>query len=91
MIDLLAAREMAEDGSVSLRWVPTTHMVADMLTKSMTPPTAVLQFLKDGIMALKPTKEEQKEENHRADLRRGQRQRRKEKLRSAKQEKTPGQ
>ena len=83
MIDLLAAREMAEDGSVSLRWVPTTHMVADMLTKSMTPPTAVLQFLKDGIMALKPTSEEQKEENHR--------QRRKEKLRSAKQEKKPGQ
>ena len=83
MIDLLAARELAEDGSVSLRWVPTTHMVADMLTKSMTPPTAVLQFLKDGIMALKPTSEEQKEENHR--------QRRKEKLRSAKQEKTPGQ
>ena len=83
MIDLLAAREMAEDGSVSLRWVPTTHMVADMLTKSMTPPAAVLQFLKDGIMALKPTSEEQKEENHR--------QRRKEKLRSARQEKTPGQ
>ena len=83
MTDLLAARELAEDGSVSLRWVPTTHMVAGMLTKSRTPPTAVLQFLKDGIMALKPTSEEQKEENHR--------QRRKEKLRSAKQEKTPGQ
>ena len=91
MIDLLAAREMAEDGSVSLRWVPTTHMVADMLTKSMTPPVAVLKFLKEGAMSLKPTSEEQVEENHRADLCRGQRQRHKEKLREAKQEKKQGQ
>jgi len=86
MIDLLAAREMAEYGSVSLRWAPTTHMVADMLTKSMTPPVAVLKFLKEGVMSLQPTSEVQVEENHRADLRRGQRQRRKEKIRGAKQE-----
>ena len=86
MIDLLAARELAETGGIQINWVPTTHMLADMLTKSMIPPQLVLQFLKTGILALKPTDEEQGVEDHRAALRRGQRQRRKEKMKLQKQQ-----
>ena len=77
MIDLLAARELTEGGSVQLKWVPTTHMVADILTKSMLSTQPVLEFLRRGHLALQPTEEEQSQEDHRAQLRRDQRQRRK--------------
>ena len=42
LIDLLVARDLAESGAVQLRWAPTTHMTADMLTKLMVPPVLVL-------------------------------------------------
>ena len=35
MLDLLAAKEMVEEGEVKIRWVPTQHMLADPLTKVM--------------------------------------------------------
>ena len=82
MIDLLAARELAESGGGQIRWVPTTHIVAEMLTKSMVPTQAVIRFLQSGTLALKPTDEDQKGEDHRAALRRDQRQRRKERMKA---------
>ena len=66
-----------------LKWVPTTHMVADILTKSMTPTMPVLEFLRRGRLALQPTEDEQGQEDHRAQLRRDQRQRRKARMKGA--------
>ena len=85
MIDLLAARELVESGAVDIKWVPTTHMVADMLTKSMIPPEAVLRFLKFGWLSMRPTEGEQVTEDHRAGLRREQRQRRKLRMKTVKE------
>ena len=82
MIDLLSARELSEAGITSFKWVPTTHMVADILTKPMKLPPVAMKLLREGLLAWKPTEEEQKEEDRRAELRRGQRQRRKAKVKS---------
>jgi hypothetical protein len=35
LIDLLIARDLTEAKAMEIRWVPTTHMLADALTKSM--------------------------------------------------------
>ena len=85
MIDLLAARELSETGAVKYMWVPTTHMLADILTKMMKPTDAASRFLRTGVMSLRPSEDELLVEQRKADLRRGQRQRRKEKAREAKQ------
>ena len=54
-----------ESGTVDIKWVPTTHMVADMLTKSMVPTEPVVKFLKFGHLSLRPTEEEQVTDDHR--------------------------
>ena len=59
-------------------WVPTTHMLADKLTK-VTGDTPVFErFMKMGLYCLTQTEEEQEAEKYRKELRQGQRQRRKE-------------
>jgi len=78
LIDLLVARDLTEANALKLRWTPTTHMLADILTK-VTAMTAVLgKFLMDGLYCLTQTAEEQEHEKHRKELRQGQRQRRRE-------------
>jgi len=78
LIDLLVARDLTEANALKLRWTPTTHMLADILTK-VTAMTAVFgKFLKDGLYCLTQTAEEQELEKHRKELRQGQRQRRRE-------------
>ena len=34
-IEILIMRQKIEEGSVDVRWCPTTHMLADALTKNM--------------------------------------------------------
>ena len=78
LIDLLVARDLTEADAVKVVWVPTTHMLADKLTK-VTGDTPVFEkFMKQGLYCLTQTEEEQEVENRRKELRQGQRQRRKE-------------
>ena len=45
-LDLLDVREGLEDHGDQIRWIPTAHMLADVLTKRM-PADLLLKFLKD--------------------------------------------
>ena len=71
------ARDLVENRDMGLRWVPTAHVVADLMTKSMKPTEVCRKLLEDGRYSLAPTKEEAAQEAHLQELRRGQRQRRK--------------
>ncbi|CAE8613639.1 unnamed protein product, partial [Polarella glacialis] len=81
MLDLLCAKEMIETAQVSIRWVPTQRQLADHLTKTMQCKLLV-KFLSTGLIALSQTISEQKVEAHKAELRKGQRQRRKAKMKA---------
>ena len=76
LLDLLAARELVEDGICEVRWV--LHMIADILTKDMKVPAVAERFLSKGELSLIPSAEEAVTESHRHSLRQGQRQRKKE-------------
>ena len=77
MIVFLVARDLIEAGTVRLCWVPTKHMLADILTKVMKPADAFVKFRSKQLFSLVRSKDEQDEEQHRLGLRQGQRQRRK--------------
>ena len=47
MIDLLVAGDLIESGALKLCWVPTTHMLAEVLTKAMKPSEIYVKF-RDG-------------------------------------------
>jgi hypothetical protein len=87
MLDLLAAKEMVEEGEVKIRWVPTQHMLADPLTKVMESGALKAYMRNQQEYALVQNEEEAAHEKHKADPRRGQRQRRKEKLKEASESK----
>ena len=78
MIDLLVARDLIEMGTMKLCWVPTTHMLADVLTKAMKPGEVYEKFKNEQRFSLVRTLEDKEREQHRLQLRQGQRQRRKE-------------
>ena len=78
LIDLLVARDLSENGALSIRWVSTLHQLADMLTKDMKPSHIALKFLQDQNSSLVPSVDEEEEEARRLTLRQGQRKRRKE-------------
>ena len=80
LIDLLIARDLTEAKAMEIRWVPTTHMLADALTKSMRLSDVMHRFMTQGVYSLVPTEQEEKLEEHRKALRQGQRGRRKEKM-----------
>ncbi len=44
MIDLLVARDLIESGALTLRWAPTTHTLADVLTTAMKPSEIYVKF-----------------------------------------------
>jgi len=77
MIDLLVARDLVEAGAVRLCWVPTKHMLADGLTKVMKPSEVFVKFRERQLYSLVRSLEDQFMEQHRLELRQGQRQRRK--------------
>ena len=78
LIDLLVARDLTETGTLKLRWMPTTHMLADILTKVTAVTAMFSKCVKDGLYCLTQTAEEQEFESHRKELRQGQHQRRRE-------------
>ena len=77
LIDLLIARDLAENKALEIRWVPTMHQLADCLTKMMKVPPTMQKFLTDNTYCLTRSREEQEQEDHLKGLRQGQRQRRK--------------
>ena len=81
MLDLLASKHLLEGELFKLFWVPTHRQFADVLTKKM---KDVLweEFVKRGRISLVETEEERATEEHRKELRKGQRLRRKEKMKS---------
>ena len=83
MLDLLAAKELTEKGIIKLRWCPTHVQLADHLTKQMTS-EFLNHYLETGKLSLTQTKEQQAQEQHLAKLRKEQRQRRKTKMKAAK-------
>ena len=77
MIDLLVARDLIESGALKLSWVPTMHMLADVLTKMMRPTEIFVKFREEQRYSLMRTSENQEKEQWRLQLRQGQRLRRK--------------
>jgi len=84
LIDLLMARDLVESKDVTTRWVPTSHQLADCLTKLMKLPPVAHRFLHEQKYCLVPREEAQKSEDHLKNLRQGQRQRRKERMKKVK-------
>ena len=77
MIDLLVARDLIESGALKLCWVPTMHMLADVLTKMMRPTEIFVKFREEQRYSLVRTSENQEKKQWRLQLRQGQRLRRK--------------
>ena len=84
MMDLLAAKELVEQGLIILRWVPTQHQYADHLTKNMVC-DLLRRCLETGKVCLIQTGADKAREEHKARLRRGQRVRRKARMKSLKE------
>jgi hypothetical protein len=78
LIDLLIAKDLQEAAAIELRWVPTSYQLADVLTKAMAAPSVMQRFLKQGVCTLVQDEADAAAESRRAELRHGQRQRRKE-------------
>jgi hypothetical protein len=78
LIDLLVARDLIETGAVKLMWVPTAHMVADILTKVMKPTSCYVRLRDTQRFSVARTEDDEEREQRRLELRQGQRQRRKE-------------
>ena len=86
MIDLLVARDLIEANAVKLMWVPTKHMLADILTKMMLAGDVFKKFREKQVFSLIRDGVEQEEEQRRLGLRQGQRQRRKARDKAVKEE-----
>ena len=86
LIDLLTARDLMESKAMMLRWMPNRHMLADMLTKKVAPTEVVLRFLREGIYSAVPSEQEVISEKYRLELRRAQRQRRKDRKKAEKEQ-----
>ena len=77
LIDLLIAKDLQEAAAVVIRWVPTSYQLADILTKATSIPPVLALLLDEGLCSLVQTREDAVAETRRAELRHGQRQRRK--------------
>ena len=88
LLDLLVCKDLIENDVVNMKWVRTFKQFADFMTKRM---AAWLweQFMKDGLVSLRETEKEAKEEEHRRGLRKAQRQRRKDRLQALRSFKMP--
>jgi hypothetical protein len=86
LIDLLIARDLTEAQTITVRWVPTTHQLADIFTKIMRAPPIMSKLLKQQLYCLVGDEAEQQEEDRRAELRKGQRDRRKGRMKLIKEQ-----
>ena len=78
LIDLLVARDLSENNTVRIMWLPNKHMIADCLTKAVKPNEVYRKLIATGEYSLIPSKEQQEDEDYRLELRQGQRKRAKE-------------
>lgn len=88
-LDLLVAKSQLEDQVYQLCWVPTHKQFADGLTKRMKD-SLWTEYLRTGKISLKQTPQERVLEEHRRQIRQGQRQRRKAKFGKNTEPKTAG-
>ena len=88
LIDLLIARDLTEATAITVRWVPTTHQLADIFTKLRKSTPVFRKLLTEQLYRLIGSEIEQVEEERRATLRKGQRDRRKERVKELKVVKT---
>ena len=80
-LDILAVRQMVQQDLLKLSWVPTWRQYADSLTKAMDE-VLFYRFRQNGSLNLVESPADAAEEQRRAGLRRAQRERRKQKLKS---------
>ena len=83
-LDMLLMKQLIEDGIIGLKWTPTWRQLADPLTKEMMA-TLLEDLKKSGQVCLTQTAADAKEEERRAGIRRGQRERRKERMKNTKE------
>ena len=83
LLDVLTCKDLVECKAVIMKWVPTWKQYADCMTKMMKA-TLWEEYFRNGLISLKETPEEAKEEEHRRGLRQAQRQRRKIRMRKLK-------
>ncbi len=81
-LDLLSTKELIEDGVVIVKWVCSSHMPADPLTKDILADTILDSIMSSQRYSLVLQGQDLTSELKRAELRRAQRQRRKERMRS---------
>ncbi|CAE7368424.1 RE2, partial [Symbiodinium sp. KB8] len=84
-LDILGIRQMVQEKLASLHWVPTWRQYGDCLTKPMED-ILYCRFKKDGLLNVKQSAADAVEEERRALLRKAQRERRKIKLKQARQD-----
>ena len=84
LIDLLVARDLQENNAIMFKWLPNSHMLADVLTKATRPNDIYIKFRDSGMFSLVPTTEQTEDEEKRLQLRQGQRQRAKARKKAAK-------
>ena len=83
MLDILAAKQLIECTAMKVAWVPTFRQLADGLTKDMVD-ELFKSFKANNTLCLKETIEDARLEAHRAGLRKGQRERRKQRMKALK-------
>ena len=82
LIDLLIARDLTEAKAITVRWVPTTHQLADICTKFMRATPIFSKLMTEQLYCLIGNEAETEEEARRAGLRKGQRDRRKARMKT---------
>ncbi len=87
MLDILAAKQLIEGTAMKVAWVPTFRQMADGLTKDMVD-ELFKAFKSKNALCLKETFQDAQIEAHRAGLRKGQRERRKQRMLANKENNT---
>ena len=75
---MLVAKDLVEQKCIEVRWLANAHQFAHFLTKPEVVNPILQTFLRYGTLSLVPTRAQENEEAHPLELRRGQRQRAKE-------------
>ena len=68
LIVLLVARDLHENETVTIKWLPNKHMVADVLTKHVVLNKVCVKLITEGLYSLVQTTAQQAEEYHRQKL-----------------------
>ena len=80
-LDILAVRQLIQEGVLDLHWVPTWKQFADGLTKAMLD-LLFDSFRKSRVISLRESEKDRLEEERRAGTRKGQRERRKARMKA---------